>query len=131
MAKKEVPVFREDQHYLLWDWLSKNPRRSKSGWPGWRGNGGENNPHEFFCFSCIYADQVNQMGDVRKIKEDSCPNCPLCSGGDSTLSNCLNGKFWEWMREGKIRKKSALARQIRDLPTRTDWEWSTVEQVND
>lgn len=38
----------------IWDWLSKNPDKTKYDWEGWKHNGGQYEVSENFCFACEY-----------------------------------------------------------------------------
>jgi hypothetical protein len=96
-------AFKHTEHWLLWDWLAKNPGKWKEDWPGWK------EIDEYvpaLCFAC-------QVRDENRVNP-----CPLgheyvgCSIGD-----CLGGLYAKWEDVcGNPLKRADLARQIRDLP---------------
>ena len=46
--------FNHTGHKKIWDWLSKNPDKTKYDWEGWKHNGGQYEVSENFCFACEY-----------------------------------------------------------------------------
>lgn len=119
--------FNHTAHRELWDWLSKNPDKSKHNWPGWKVNGGQHNTTEpvYYCFACEYAFQIMEIeeGTDRNDYDLDCSLCPLkewselaCSEDFNVGDNnpCMSSHYNEWTySEGKERKE--FAEKIRDL----------------
>ena len=102
--------FNHTGHKALWDWLSKNPNKTKGGWEGWKYNGGQYEVSENFCFACEY-DLENSDGD--------CSCCPLVYPNDIKCGESILSLYQGWVSEPPILQlKSKLAAQIRDLPVR-------------
>jgi hypothetical protein len=104
--------FKHIGHYLLWDWLSKNPCKEKFEWPGWKSNGGEYEDIENYCFACC----ANNLSDCH-------PSCPLIwpefsRGKDSCGDLCFDWSYSGRYGDNDIDKRTKLAQQIRDLPVR-------------
>jgi len=120
MQGRELELTKEKAiqlHRELWDWLSKNPKADKIGWPRWKGNGGDVDDKVLsHCFCCEYA---NNLADING--KHICENCPL-----SWPYNCCQqpdengdtfGLFEDWQNAKRDRRVS-IAEQIRDLPVR-------------
>ncbi len=108
--------FNHTGHKKIWDWLSKNPDKTKYDWEGWKHNGGQYEVSENFCFACEY-DCENNDGD------DNCDCCPLVWPDDVKCDDMKDGTaafslYEEWVIEPDLQFKSKLAAQIRDLPVR-------------
>lgn len=126
MSKKE-PIFRHDLHIDLWDWLAKNPSKRKNDAPEYLHGESVNN-----CHACDY-NYYTDGGDL------ICNACPFRNqwGGMYDGVHCRDrgGPYNQWDDSfdwGKVSTKtlvmrSKLARQIRDLPLRKDWDWQDVE----
>lgn len=101
--------FNHSAHIRLWDWLSKNPDKMKKDWPEWEENGGEEIEHaQSYCFACDYAASKNDGVNC------DCDYCPLVwpdGFGCTDAGNLFDYWYWAYGNE-----KSALAKQIRDLP---------------
>lgn len=101
--------FNHTAHKELWDWLVRNPDKQKSDWEGWNFNGGKYEGIAWGCFACKY-DNCN-----------GCKYCPLVWPNDmicSKASEFERSLFQDWDNETDLKKRSELARQIRDLPVR-------------
>lgn len=109
--------FNHTAHKELWDWLAKNPDKNKYDWPGWGFNGGKHVATRG-CFACKYV--VYRYGWDKK---DDCENCPLVWPNDIYCDeNSDESLYGAWRNETDLKKRSELARQIRDLPV-----WEGVE----
>lgn len=104
-------VFNHTGHKELWDWLAQNPDKHKCDWPGWVYNGGEHIATGG-CFACEYV-YSHGIGD--------CENCPLVWPNDVRCDDITpygSSLYYKWDDEKDLKKRSELARQIRDLPVR-------------
>jgi hypothetical protein len=115
IAKKDGVVFQLGLHREMWDFLSKNPTRSKNSWPGWKLQ-----TALFHCFAC--------EATMSKLKKTQCLNCPLCEYvWVQNTSSCLGGLYAKWVHaHGSIKTEEAskYAAEIRDLPLCNRWEIS-------
>jgi len=108
-------------HRELWGWLADNPNKQKWDWPEWKVMGGGMGFIDNYCFCCAYA------GDTLDGERKNCKNCLLVwpgescqySSDDETDEN-MYGLFEEWISVRTDKKRSKLAKQIRDLPVRED-----------
>ena len=87
-------------HTELWLWLAEDPKRKKWNWPRWKMKGGDISGDWAYCFPCAYGD---------------C--CPLDGWNPDTDRSCLGGLYDSWVR-AKGKKRTALAKQIAELPIR-------------
>ena len=104
------------KHYELWDWLSKNPDKSKYDWFALDKNKGIRASNN--CFACQF--------DLEAVGNESCTRCPIGSGKAVIKESCLGGLYERYMKaksDYRTRKTSSLraevielAKQIRDLP---------------
>lgn len=113
--------FNYTGHKALWDWLSKNPDKTKDDWEGWKYNGGQYEVPKSFCFACKYAYENND-GDDYCIRY--CYRCPLVWPYDIKCGESILSLYQGWTSEPPILQlKSKLAAQIRDLPVRDGVEF--------
>lgn len=116
----------KNKHYELWDWLSKNPDKSKDDWfNSIYYVGTPKKTIKDRCFACEFGWEIGNIAGVK------CRYCPLCKR--EVL--CLNGLYEEYriaksdydlVPENKTRLRTRvieLAKQIRDLP----WSEEYVE----
>lgn len=109
------------KYYELWDWLSKNPDKSKYDWFALDKNRGLEAVNN--CFACEFDS---------KIKGHACRACPIICD-ETNNKSCLGG-LYEKYSDAKIDYHTyktsifrdrviELAKQIRDLP----WSEEYVE----
>lgn len=116
----------KNKHYELWDWLSKNPDKSKDDWfNSIYYVGTPKKTIKDRCFACEFGWEIGNIAGVK------CRYCPLCKR--EVL--CLNGLYEEYriaksnydlVPENKTILRTRvieLAKQIRDLP----WSEEYVE----
>lgn len=105
--------FNHTAHKELWDWLAQNPDKEKDDWPGWKCNGGEYELVDVYCFACEYVSNIEEDFDC-------CYGyCPLVWPNDIYCDENSNESLYAaWRNETYLKKRSELARQIRDLPVR-------------
>lgn len=105
--------FNHTAHKELWDWLARNPDKEKKDWPGLGVNGGKYIGVLCYCFACEY-DSIFMPFD--------CSHCPLVWPNNVICNDVLpDGSlslYKKWDGETDLKKRSELARRIRDLPVR-------------
>jgi hypothetical protein len=112
--KFRVP--NKENHYALWDWLSRNPESEKKGWPGYwtimrnmnkivMNYAGHFGVHA--CFACQEAGI-------------ECPQCPCDWKPAPKCQTYFSpgvvapSSFERWESSKNPEERAALARQIRD-----------------
>ena len=92
-------------HYELWDWLSKNPDKSKEDWFTLENNYFKS--AHVNCFACEFT--LLTTGS----ESSKCNYCPLC---ENSSDDCLDGLYSKWYFScSNPTARSEYARQIRDL----------------
>lgn len=87
-----------EAHIALWDYLAKNPGKTKEEWPYWPMH--QNVIDYSRCFACFDCDL-------------DCDYCPLQWGEDRS---CRGNRSLYWAyRTASGKKRKNLAKQIRDL----------------
>ena len=107
----------KENHTELWMWVAGEHRRKKRGWPRWDINGGDIPYIEYNeCFPCEYT----QQHEINEDEWNRC-RCPLDFPGweitDGSHEYCLGGLYDKW-RKAKGKARTALAKQIAELPIR-------------
>lgn len=95
----------EEMHRKLWNWLADNPRKEKKHFFKYFEI---TNPPIFYCYACSHAIAKSIM------PENYCVKCPLCNL--IIGFGCLNGLCQEWCFAKTEGTRSAIARQIAELP---------------
>ena len=118
----------KQKHYELWDWLSKNPEKSKEDWFKLDKNKGLKIAAN--CFACELNTEIVEACDVAPMVS-ACSGCPICKRTHA----CLNGLYddyysarsgfymWGLTNEATRKRVIELSKQIRDLP----WSEEYVE----
>lgn len=118
----------KQKHYELWDWLSKNPDKTKDDWFALDKNRGVR--IRMNCFACELNREIVEPCDLISMT-DACSGCLICKRTHA----CLNGLyddyysarcgFYMWGLTNEVTRKKVieLAKQIRDLP----WSEEYVE----
>lgn len=118
VSRKYFEYFKQ-KHYELWDWLSKNPDKTKNDWFNsvyYVGTPKMDIVNS--CFACEIAQQIREYDFGKSM----CGYCPLRKSGEDYHNPCLNGLFDKYVRaRGSERVK--IAKQIRGLP----WSEEYVE----
>lgn len=118
VSRKYFEAFKQ-KHYELWDWLSKNPDKTKNDWFNsvyYVGTPKMDIVNS--CFACEIAQQIREYDFGKSM----CGYCPLRKSEEDYHNPCLNGLFDKYVRaRGSERVK--IAKQIRDLP----WSEEYVE----
>ncbi len=95
-------------HYLMWDWLSKNPRREKSEWPGWYTIEKYVRDPPNHCFLCLLYNK-------------DCSICPLGEKVKESYPHYVCFLFCEWQAASFIythklaKLQKILNKEDRDL----------------
>jgi hypothetical protein len=118
--KFRVP--NKENHYALWDWLSRNPvmpdgsLSEKTDWPGYETIMDNENLHvrypehlaEYACFAC---QEVGFDSNGRRL----CRTCPCCWKPGETCTSIGSPYFeWDFCPAQLQKSRSRLARKIRD-----------------
>ena len=105
------------EHRKMWNWIADETERTRH----------VAEKHDYFiqngidgqlytnseCFCCEY---VCQLGVAR-----ACSLCPIDWGSDMGIkNNCINSLYTDWYYCGSPDEAAKLARQIANLPERTD-----------
>ena len=116
-------VFDHTNHIKLWQWLADNPTKDKCDWPEWKENGGNIKYTYNYCFACYYIILYAYKYDPHHSRS-VCSYCPFGDLGNSDRG-CLGGLYHKWKYSSDLTRRSEVAKQIRDLPIRTDMEVPT------
>lgn len=68
LTKREALILVRD----MWDWISKNPFKTKKNWPGWNQFKKES-LDDPYCACCFYVDYRAKRND----EASDCDRCPL------------------------------------------------------
>lgn len=69
------------------------------------------------CFCCKY---VSDIATLRDIEGDLCSLCPVDAWDLAEPDECMGGLFHSWLHSDNFEESAKLARQIANLPERTD-----------
>ena len=100
-----------EAHIKMWDWLIKNPKKTKEDWPGWQLNGGEYPRQYSSCFACTVA--ANLYLCTHNEKPNGYAKCSFCPLNLSPEDQCssVNSVYIRWAH-GISKRKMAI--QLRD-----------------
>lgn len=118
VSRKQFEAFKQ-KHYELWDWLSKNPDKTKNDWFNsvyYVGTPKMDIVNS--CFACEIAQQIREYDFGKSM----CGYCPLRKSGEDYHNPCLNGLFDKYVRARGL-ERVKIAKQIRDL----SWSEEYVE----
>lgn len=60
------------------------------------------------------------MATLRDIEGDLCSLCPVDARDLAEPDECMGGLFYSWLHSDNLEESAQLARQIAELPERTD-----------
>lgn len=95
----------EKMHRKLWNWLADNPDKDKFDFFDFF----KILPPKWSCYACA-ENEKRCTGKIENIND--CPFCPIT---DISSVNCCGGLYYDW-EDGDIKYRSAIARQIAELP---------------
>ncbi len=107
-------------HYELWDWLERNPEKTKEDWPRWESNGGDVPDVDAHCFYCHY-DKAHKSRGVC----EACPSDWKINGNNKFVEDdtespfCVRGIFGIYQEaqsildESKSKKPNSIAKKIK------------------
>jgi len=84
-------------HKELWDFLAKNPNKSKNSWEGW-----QKWETTYNCFLCDYF-------------KGPCGNCPLYHKQGRINCNHNESFYNKWTNAESLEEKKKWAEEIRDI----------------
>lgn len=102
ISKKEFNELKR-LHYELWDYLAKNPNKSKL--CGFE----KHDEYKYvlnMCFACLFASKITDDNEI------FCNYCPIT---DMSVEHCTNGLYDKYDYTRDFTKRTYYAEKIRDL----------------